>query len=342
MKKPDWEAIRREYETDGTTVRKLAEKYGVSHTAINKRAKSEGWKKNEGKKVSAEKKTVQKVSTKKVETMKVETTKKVVEDDDRESIIEPESSEGEIIDLGFTPAEFGISGRQALFVFWYIKTRNRVTAYKKAGYKCTGLNVYPAATQIYRNIYVGKAIRVLEKRVSERYTANLDELVHQLVSITRADPNAITQYRHVNCRYCWGEEHRYQYRDEGEYDRAQKKAAKDGKSPPEYGGVGFISNMDPNPDCPRCNGEGEGELKMGDTRDLTGDEHTYFLGVKQTKNGIEVMTESKQVARAQLLKIMEIKKSSDNKSGKRAVSDYSPADYRDAAARLEDEFKDLD
>lgn len=304
MKKPDWEAIRREYETDGTTVRKLAEKYGVSHTAINKRAKSEGWKKYEGKKVSAEKKSVKKVSMIKVETHKVETTKKAVKYDDQESISDSENLEGEVIDLGFTPAEFGISGQQALFVYWYIKTRNRVMAYKKAKYKCTGLNVYPAATQVYRNIHVAKAIRVLEKRVSERYTANLDELVDQLVSITRADPNAISQYRRVNCRYCWGENHLYQWRDIQEFDRAAAKNAKDGKPEPEYGGLGFINNMDPNSDCPRCNGEGIGEIKLGDTRDLDADEHAYFLGVKQTKNGIEVITESKQAARAMLIKLL--------------------------------------
>ena len=49
MRKTDWEAIRREYETDGVSARKLAEKYGISHTAINQRAKAESWQKPEKK-----------------------------------------------------------------------------------------------------------------------------------------------------------------------------------------------------------------------------------------------------------------------------------------------------
>lgn len=44
MMKPDWEAIKAAYQT-GEAVRSIARRFGVSHTAINKRAKDEGWKK---------------------------------------------------------------------------------------------------------------------------------------------------------------------------------------------------------------------------------------------------------------------------------------------------------
>jgi Phage terminase, small subunit len=228
--------------------------------------------------------------------------------DERESISDGENQTERITDLGFDPAEFGISGQQALFVYWYVKTKNRVEAYKEAKYQCEGNSAYAAASRMYRNVKVSKAIRALENRVRERYAADLDEIVDQLVAITRADPNLISQYRRVNCRYCWGEHNLYQWRDIKEFDRAAAKNAKDGKPEPEYGGLGFINNMDPNPDCPKCNGEGEGEIKLGDTRDFDVNEQAYYLGVKQTKNGIEIITESKQSARAQLLKIIEVRK----------------------------------
>lgn len=44
MAKPDWEAIRAAYQ-NGESVRGIARKHGISHTAINVKAKSEGWKK---------------------------------------------------------------------------------------------------------------------------------------------------------------------------------------------------------------------------------------------------------------------------------------------------------
>jgi len=320
MSKPDEKAIERDFCAGVLSQQDVADKYGITFKALRYMAEKKGWVRK--KLTAAEKKMLgaskgQKTGAKKKEICPKKNAPKTAPKahhlhDERLSNSEDEILTEEIDDLGFEPSEFGLTGKQSLFVYWYIITRDRVTAYRKAGYKCEGSNVYPAASQIYRNINVAKAITVMEKRVSQRYTANLDELVDQLVAITRADPNLVSQYRRVNCRYCWGEDHRYQYRDDDEYDRAEKKAAKDGKSPPEYGGVGFISNVDPNPECPRCNGEGVGEIKLGDTRDLSGDERAFYLGVKQTKNGIEVITESKQAARAMLLRILESRKDDDD------------------------------
>lgn len=299
MSKLDWEAIRREYETDGVSARKLAVKHGISHTAINLKSKAEGWqkpaRKPTGQKSSTVKVSTKKMETKKVETPKLETGKSQRLSDERVSDAEEDNQSEDADDLGFEPSEFGLSDQQALFVFWYVKTKNRVEAYKKAGYKCTGDTAYAAASRMYRNVKVSRAIKALAKRMRQRYTADLDEIVDQLVAITRADPNLVSQYRRVNCRFCWGEENKYQWRDESEYEAALSKAAENGKPPPEDGGTGFIDNADPNPDCPRCQGEGKGQMIINDTRDLEGDELMYYLGVKQTKNGLEVLTESNPV-----------------------------------------------
>ncbi|APC18166.1 hypothetical protein BLL42_21465 [Pseudomonas frederiksbergensis] len=42
-KQPDWEAIERAYRAGSLSVRAIAEEAGVSHVAIAKRAKKEGW-----------------------------------------------------------------------------------------------------------------------------------------------------------------------------------------------------------------------------------------------------------------------------------------------------------
>lgn len=45
-KAPDWVAIEGEYRAGVESVSALGKKYGISHTAINKRAKANGWTRN--------------------------------------------------------------------------------------------------------------------------------------------------------------------------------------------------------------------------------------------------------------------------------------------------------
>ncbi|KUQ08864.1 hypothetical protein AWI07_12430 [Enterobacter roggenkampii] len=53
MNKPDWEAIESAYRAGVLSVRELAGKYGISHQAISKRAKKEGWERDLKAKVQA-------------------------------------------------------------------------------------------------------------------------------------------------------------------------------------------------------------------------------------------------------------------------------------------------
>jgi hypothetical protein len=45
-KSVDWEAIEREYRAGQLTVVEIGRQHGLSHTAINKRAKRDGWTRN--------------------------------------------------------------------------------------------------------------------------------------------------------------------------------------------------------------------------------------------------------------------------------------------------------
>ena len=53
MAKPDWEAIESAYRAGVLSVRELAGKYGISHQAINKRTKKDGWERDLKAKVQA-------------------------------------------------------------------------------------------------------------------------------------------------------------------------------------------------------------------------------------------------------------------------------------------------
>ena len=303
--------------------REITEKHGIPKSTLIDLVKRKGVTRNKAPAVPAKKKPTNPTKKPDQKTRPKNPTKnsgreigrtgKVTDvDDERASIIEEDSLADDVDDLGFEPSDFGLSLRQAIFVFWYIKTKSRVEAYRKSGYSGEGNTAYVNASRMLRNAKVTKAVRALEKSIRERYTAELDEIVDQLVAITRADPNAITQYRRVNCRFCWGEKNHYQWRDSDEIDKAQAKAASGkGPIPDTEGGIGFVDNADPNPECPKCQGEGRGEILISDTRDLEKDEQNFYLGVKQTKNGIEVLTESKQAARAMLLKIIADKQDED-------------------------------
>lgn len=50
----DWEAVLREYRAGFLSVREIASMYGISHTAIQKRAKKYQWKRDLAKRVQAE------------------------------------------------------------------------------------------------------------------------------------------------------------------------------------------------------------------------------------------------------------------------------------------------
>ena len=207
-------------------------------------------------------------------------------------------------EISFNPDEFGISDRQAKFAMLVAQGKNLIEAYRLAGYKSEGNAASAGASQLLRNTKVYRAISWFRNQYQKRYTADLDLLVSQLMAIAQADPNQLAQFRRVNCRYCWGENHLYQWRDIEEFDKAAEKASKDGKPVPGYGGLGFVDNAIPNPDCPKCSGEGRGELYIADTTLLGGDARLLYAGAKYGKFGVEILMEEKAVARRELLRLL--------------------------------------
>lgn len=207
-----------------------------------------------------------------------------------------------------TPSDFGISEQQALFADHIVQGKTRVEAYRLAGYIGEGNTAYSNASRLLRNARVARYVHALRNERQKRYSIELDDLITQLTAIVNADPNALSQYRHVNCRYCWGEGHKYQWRDIEEQLRAEKRAELDKQPPPDVsGGIGFVDNADPNPDCPRCLGEGKGEAYFPDTRDIEGDERHLYQGVKLTMNGVQIVIADKDAARRELARLLAVR-----------------------------------
>jgi len=80
-KQPDWEAIERAYRAGVLSVREIAAAHEVSHTAINKRAKREGWDRDLKAKIKAKADALvskREVSTE-VSSKKAETEREIIE-----------------------------------------------------------------------------------------------------------------------------------------------------------------------------------------------------------------------------------------------------------------------
>jgi len=138
-----------------------------------------------------------------------------------------------------------------------------------------------------------------ERRAAVAQLANISPalVLKQWLDVATADPSKLIRVRRLNCRHCWGKDHKYQW-TEWEYAQRVKdvlewRPTKRDEKRPEFpdgaGGMGFTFNADPSPDCPRCLGEGVVDVFIADSSTLTGPERALFAGVKVTKDGIQVL-----------------------------------------------------
>lgn len=339
MSKPEDGGLERDYCAGQLPLRKLAEKYGITEGAIRKRAIKNGWVRKE--KTGTQNGTqVRKKGTQKKEVRTEEKTPEEKKTSARktEEKIFPEEEKNFV-----ATNEFGLSPQQALFAEYVAEGKTRIDAYRLAGYQADGHAAYSIASRLLRNARVSRYVRHLRDKFEKRQAATIDDLIHQLSAIANADPNELAQHRRVNCRYCWGEHHLYQWRDIGEFDRASEKAAKDGKQPPEYGGLGFVDSADPHPDCPKCGGQGVSGVFITDTRDLEGNARWLYAGVKETKFGIEVQTSNQDAARRELSRLLAVRLGAGGiVPGAQHATGYTPEDYRKAQDWLNNELGDLD
>ncbi|MFH8134204.1 terminase small subunit [Pantoea osteomyelitidis] len=318
MNTPDEKAIERDYCDGVLSLQAITEKYGITVKALRYMADKKGWKRIKGAKKG------QKNGAKKIFAPESDTAKNNHERSPfSEQHFLSKNSVSAKTENGFDPEEFGISEQQAIFAEYHAAGKSLVESYRLAGYQAEGNATYAAASRLLRNVKVSRAVRYLRERRQKRLSFAEDEIIHQLVSIASADPNALVQYRRVNCRHCWGEKFLYQWRDIDEYDRAAEKAYRSDKAEPEYGGIGFVANAIPNPDCPRCCGEGEGEVFIADTDTLEGRERYLYAGVKQTKFGLELQLANQEAARRDLLRYLALRE-----GGKTSLPPVPEEDYQ--------------
>lgn len=256
MAKPDWGELQQRFLSD--------------HAATGVSPKE--WCEAQGLNYATARRYIKKTSAQKPAQKKMRTAQK-------------DKSANELVD------DDGLTAQQCLFVAEYLKDNNATAAAARAGYSDPNYG-----RQLITNPNVAQAIAHQQKASIARTLGGADEVLAQMWQLATFDANQISQYRRGACRYCWGFGHHYQWRDAVEFDEALAKVeGKEGVKPPEDpGGYGYDHNREPNPDCPRCNGDGIGQPYFADTRKLPPDAALAYSGVKLGKNGVEITAISRE------------------------------------------------
>ena len=265
MAKPDWGELQQRFLSDhaetGVSPKEWCEAQGLNYATARRYIK----------KPSAQsEQTAQKSAQKKVRTAHKEQSAKELVDDD------------------------GITAQQRLFIAEYLKDANATQAAIRAGY--SKKTAQEQSSRLLSNVMVAQAIAQQQKASIERTLGSADEVLAQMWQLATFDANQLSQYRRGACRYCWGFGHHYQWRDAVEFDEetAKVEGREGARLPQDTGGYGYDHNREPNPECPRCNGDGIGQPYFADTRKLSPDAALAYSGVKLGKNGVEITAISRE------------------------------------------------
>lgn len=176
------------------------------------------------------------------------------------------------------------------FIAEYLKDNNATAAAERAGYSDPNYG-----RQLLTNPNVAQAIAQQQKASIVRTLGSAEEVLEQMWRLATFDANQISQHRRGCCRHCWGFGHQYQWRDAVEYEEKRLEALeRKRREPVDVGGYGYNHTLDPNPDCPRCNGEGVSRVVLQDSTKLDDAAALAYSGVKVGKAGIEITSISRE------------------------------------------------
>lgn len=186
--------------------------------------------------------------------------------------------------------EAKLSPKVKRFIAEYLKDNNATAAAERAGYSDPNYG-----RQLLTNPNVAQAIAQQQKASIVRTLGSADEVLEQMWKLATFDANQLSQHRRGCCRHCWGFGHQYQWRDAVEYEEKRLEALeRKRREPVDVGGYGYNHTLDPNPECPRCNGEGVSRVVLQDSTKLEDAAALAYSGVKVGKAGIEITSISRE------------------------------------------------
>lgn len=211
----------------------------------------------------------------------------------------------------------GLTIREALFVDRYLLTHRVEQSYLEAGFKAKpGPSAQAAGSRLLSSVKCRAYIAKRSKAMFEDIADEQSRLMRALTDTAYGDSREIVLHVRGACRYCHGKMNRWQY-TAGEWDKImtdhaekQEKAAAAErpmpKEPDPKGGTGYRRGADPNPDCPECDGWGEGRNIVKDHRHLSPAAVSLLIGVKEGKDGIDARMHDQMKAREMLAKTFKL------------------------------------
>jgi phage terminase small subunit len=205
-----------------------------------------------------------------------------------------------------------LTARQQNFVDDVVSGMSFTDAYRK-NYDCSrmlAVTVNRKGAELAKIPHIAEEMARLRAEASERAVRTVADVTNEFLRVAFADPGKIVQHRRLNCRYCFGVNHAYQWKNEAEFNRAvqvweiDEQARREAKGkkqrpapmPTDEGGYGFAFNLSPHPACPACLGEGHADVFVADTTKLSPEDRRLIERVKVTKDGIEIRFRNQQDA----------------------------------------------
>lgn len=197
------------------------------------------------------------------------------------------------------------------FVEEYLADLNGTQAYMRAYPTAKATSARVQACRLLADPNIADAIAAAKAARSRKTAITSEEALQHVWGIATADTRELVEHRIGCCRYCWGKGFRYQRtagefeRDEAELAKANEKAVESNKTVLAFdpmGGIGFDKRIPPNRECPECFGEGVGRTVFKDTANLSPGAAALYAGVKETKDGLQVLTHNKGEALEKVFK----------------------------------------
>lgn len=186
--------------------------------------------------------------------------------------------------------------KQARFVEEYIALGNASEAYRRVYCPAdSSLNCGNRARDLKADPKIAAAIQEYRDAAAEAVAYTLEDLLRFHKRIMEYDPNEIIRNRRGACRYCYGEDHAFQWKAPEYLEALAKAEREEGRPLPDpSGGFGYNITLDPAPECPMCHGEGVAHVILADTTKLSETARAGYHGLKVTKDGVQVIMPDRQ------------------------------------------------
>ena len=165
------------------------------------------------------------------------------------------------------------------------------------------------ASRLLKSVKVRSEIAKVRARVSAKVEdatgIRLTRIVRELAAIALTDTRELCEYIVGACRHCHGVDFGYQStvaEMNCDYEKWLAMPRKRVDEFDERGGIGFDPKIAPHPECPECAGRGIGVSVIKDTRNFSPGALALYAGVKQTKDGLQVLMHSKDAALEKLMR----------------------------------------